>query len=130
MNQRPQAPKHAEDQDPVWNLLAKSPTTQAGPNFASDTVRLARLMGQVQPWWKRWLQPLPLSGLAVATAALALTVTGVLRQTPDSQSAPSAHFNSPQAKSIQDIAETEILIAAADTPGNFSDQELVCLLGF
>ena len=130
MNQRPQAPKHAEDQDPVWNLLAKSPTTQASTHFVSDTVRLARLTEQVQPWWKRWLQPLPLTGLAMATAALAFTVTGVLHQVPDSQPAPIAHFNSPQAQSIQDIAETEILIAAADNPSKFSDQELVCLLGF
>ena len=114
----------------MWNLLAKSPTTQASTHFVSDTVRLARLTEQVQPWWKRWLRPLPLSGLAVATAALAFSVTGLLQQIPDSQPSPSAHFNSPQAENIQDIAETEILIAAADNPGNFSDQELVCLLGF
>lgn len=131
MNQRPQAPKHAEDQDPVWNLLAKSPTTQASTHFVSDTVRLARLTEQVQPWWKRFFKPSPANGLIAAFAAcLVFIITGIFHNVPDSRIAPSAHFNSPQAKSIQNIAETEVLIAAADNPGNFSDQELVCLLGF
>ncbi len=115
----------------MWDLLAKSPTTQAGPNFVSDTVRLARLTEQDQPWWKRLWKPSPANGLvAVFAACLVFMITGIFHILPDSPSSPEARFDSPQAETIQDIAETEVLIAAADNPGDFSDQELACLLGF
>jgi hypothetical protein len=39
-------------------------------------------------------------------------------------------LDSPQAVAIQDIAETETLIAAVDHLEDFSDRELISLIGF
>lgn len=39
-------------------------------------------------------------------------------------------LDSPQAIVIQDIAETETLLAAVDHLDDFSDNELVSLIGF
>ncbi len=44
--------------------------------------------------------------------------------------APLAALQSAQAVAIQEIAETETLIAAADHLDDFSDKELISLIGF
>jgi hypothetical protein len=43
---------------------------------------------------------------------------------------PSLAGDSTQAANLQEIAETEILIAAVDHLDEFSDNELVSLIGF
>lgn len=116
------------ENDRVWQLLDQSPPAAPTAKFSSDTVRLARLQGQPQPWWKKWITPAPIMGLATATAAVALAA--VLLMGPDEGSAPVVDYTSPEAENIQDIAETEVLIAASDNLHEFSDEELICLIGF
>ena len=73
--------------------------------------------------------PAPLAGFAAATAALAFAVVSLVGPASTS-SVQTAALNSPQAVAIQDIAETETLIAAVDQLDDFSDRELVSLIGF
>ncbi len=122
-------PHHTDDSwesDAVWNLLDQAPPATASARFAADTVRAAKLLPVVKPWWSRLLAPVVGTGLAGATAAIVFALIG-----PSSEAVNTvAALDSPQAVAIQDIAETEVLIAAADQLDDFSDNELVSLIGF
>lgn len=123
-------PYHSDDSwesDAVWKLLDQAPAPQANSRFVDDTLRAVRLSGDVKPWWSRLLSPLPLTGLAGATAALVFSLVGPSKEPVKTG---TVALDSPQAVAIQDIAETETLIAAADQLDNFSDRELVSLIGF
>jgi hypothetical protein len=129
MNRNSPPPDDSWESDAVWKLLDQSPMKTAGARFADDTARAARLSAEVKPWWSRLFAPMPLAGLAAATAALAVAVISLVgpSQTTVIQ---AAVLDSPQAVAIQDIAETETLIAAVDQLDDFSDHELVSLIGF
>lgn len=122
-------PDNSWENDAVWNLLDHASPTVVPQTFTTDTVRLARLLPEEKPWWSRLFSPAPLAALAGATAAIAL---GVISLTPPQHSpnTPTATLlDSPQAVAIQDRADQEILIAAADHLEKFSDPELVRLIG-
>lgn len=121
-------PDEAIETDAVWKLLEQTPPQVASPRFAADTLRAARLLEQPAPWWKRIFAPAPLAGLAAATAAIAFAVVPLLQ--PKTSAPALAALDSPQAVAIQDIAETETLVAAVDQMDDFSDNELVSLIGF
>lgn len=129
MNRQPHQSDESWENDAVWKLLDQAPPATASPRFVDDTVRAARLAGQPAPWWKRLLTPAPLAGLAAATAAVAITVLSLSHTAPapapQTASADPAGF-----AEIQEIAETEALICAVDHLDDFSDVELVSLIGF
>ncbi|HSP44259.1 MAG TPA: hypothetical protein VLO11_15395 [Luteolibacter sp.] len=128
MNRQPHHTDESCENDTVWKLLDASPPATASPRFASETVRMARLAGVPEPWWKRLLAPAPLAGLVAASAAVAIAITGLL---PDEPSSPDTAAAEPAAFSeIQEIAEAEILLSAVDHLDQFSDGELVSLIGF
>ena len=118
--------EHSEKDD-VWKLLDQAPPAQPTAHFSADTVRLARLTGQPEPWWKRFISPMPIASFAAATAAVTLAFTYFVG--PDDSTSPSVSYSSPQAETIQEIVETEILIAASDNLHEYSDEELICLIG-
>ena len=128
MNRNPPPSDDSWESDAVWKLLDQAPPKTAGVRFADDTVRAARLSVETKPWWSRLFSPAPLAGFAAATAAF-LAVISLVGPTSTS-SGPTVALNSPQAVAIQDIAETETLIAAVDQLDDFSDKELVSLIGF
>ena len=129
MNPKPAHPDDSWENDAVWKLLDQAPPATAGPRFVDDTVRAARLADPFRPWWQRLLAPAPLAGLAAATAALGFAAIALLGPTLQ-PGIPTAMRDSNQAAAIQDIAETETLIAAVDHLDDFSDTELVSLIGF
>ena len=129
MNRKPPHEDASWENDAVWKLLDASPPASAGPRFASETVRMARLAGVSEPWWKRLLAPAPLAGLAAATAAVAIAVTGLLREQGDELDRNAA-IEPAAFSEIQELAETEILLSAVDHLDQFSDGELVSLIGF
>ncbi len=129
MNRNPPPSDDSWESDAVWKLLDQAPPKTAGVRFADDTVRAARLSVETKPWWSRLFSPAPLAGFAAATAALTFAVISLVGPTSTS-SGPTVALNSPQAVAIQDIAETETLIAAVDQLDDFSDKELVSLIGF
>ncbi|NQW99836.1 hypothetical protein HQ447_04195 [bacterium] len=129
MHRQSPPPDDSWESDAVWKLLDQSPRQTAGARFADDTVRAARLEVVAKPWWSRLFAPAPLAGLAGATAALAFAAVAWFGLPPESAT-PTATLNSEQAVAIQEIAETETLIAAVDQLDDFSDNELVSLIGF
>ena len=127
MNRNSPPPDDSWESDAVWKLLDQAPSQVASARFADEVVRMARLSGEVKPWWNRFLSPAPLAGFAAATAALTFSVLSLFGPS----SLPSSPVtDSPQAANIQEIAETETLIAAVDHLDDFSDTELVSLIGF
>lgn len=124
MNRTPRPNDTSWENDPVWKLLDQSPRATAGPHFADDTVRAARLARPQPPWWSRLLAPLPLSGLAAA-AACVIAVISLQNHTPPASSDSAAKAFA----EIQEIAETEALLSAVDDLDKFSDMELVSLIG-
>jgi hypothetical protein len=109
---------------------------KASASFADGLVRMVRSAPVAEPWWKRLFTPAPITGLAAATAAVVFgficffhispeTETGGMAVIALDSSAPSDLYDD-----LQDLAETETLIAAADHLDAFSDQELGNLIGF
>lgn len=135
---RPIEPREPET-DPVWDLLAQSPPPKAGPAFAQNVVRAARLEGQPQAAWRRWIALRPIAGLAV-TAAAAITIAFLAFLAWPDRVAPTplvgqdpgrpAGVESAPFEDMQDLADEELLLAAADHLADFSDAELIGLLGF
>lgn len=122
---------HLDDEtwehDAVWNLLDQSPPATPSTRFLDDTVRAARMEGIALPWWK-CLGP-NVGFTAIATTAAAVVLGFILLNSQPTDTSPSA-AESHHAAEIQEIAETETLIAAMDHMDEFSDTELVSLIGF
>ena len=118
------------ENDPIWKLLDQSPPTTASPSFADHTVRAARLAGQETSWWSRIFAPFPLGGLAAAAAACVIAIVWLQNDTSSETGNQVATANSNAFAEIQEIAETEVLLSAVDDLDQFSDMELVSLIGF
>ena len=129
MNRKPSQTDESWETDAVWKLLDQAPPATAGPRFVDNTMRAARLANQRRSWWKLLLSPVPLAGLAAASAAIVISVVSLLPHAPQPVT-QSAQVDAKQAAAIQDIAQTETLIAAADHLDDFSDTELVSRIGF
>lgn len=129
MNRNSLPPDDSWESDAVWKLLDQAPPKAPGAQFTDDTVRAARLSVATKPWWSRLFAPVPLAGFAAATAALAFAVVSWVGPSPV-PGIQTAMQDSPQAVVIQEIAEAETLIAAVDHLEDFSDNELVSLIGF
>lgn len=118
------------DQDPVWDLLRQSPSLRPGPNFAANVVRAARLETAAPPWWSRLWIPASIGAALAGTAAVVAVVLS-LQSAP--QSASPVLTTLPADSSLSDLQENyeaEVLLAASEHLGNFSDEELVTMVGF
>jgi len=115
------------ENDAVWSLLDQAPPAAPSSRFVDDTVRAARLQGIALPWWKCLGPQASIPGLVAAAAMIVIGFILIIAK--PSPYAPTA-AESPQAQEIQEIAETETLIAAIDHMDQFSDTELVSLIGF
>jgi len=129
MNHTPTPTDDSWESDAVWKLLDQAPVVAPSARFIDHTVRAARLSQDAQSWWSRFLSPAPLAGLATATAALAFAVISLSGPSATPQTGVTT-VESAQAVAIQDIADTETLSAAVDHMDQFSDNELVSLIGF
>ncbi|RYD37642.1 MAG: hypothetical protein EOP87_03125 [Verrucomicrobiaceae bacterium] len=137
MNHSTPPPEDSWESDAVWKLLDDAAPVKAGGSFADDLVRMAKLEPARQPWWKRLFAPMPIAGFAAATAAVALGIT-FLSSPPRGSASDGgtsiAVVHDPTQddpyENLQDLAETEALLAAADHLDAFSDQELGNLIGF
>lgn len=119
------------ESDAVWKLLDEASPLVASPRFADNVMRAVRLDEAPAPWWKRFALPLSLGGLTAATAALAFTAHAMFFATP---AAPSKIvITAPVEVSfegVQEAADSEVLVAAADHLDKYSDTELVSMIGF
>jgi hypothetical protein len=129
MNRNSTPPDDSWENDAVWKLLEQATPLTVSACFLDDTVRAAKLEEVAKPWWKRIFSPAPLAGIAAATAAIVFSAVSLLNH-PAGPVIQSAEVDSAQAADIQEIAETETLIVAVDHLEDFSDTELVSLIGF
>lgn len=114
------------EKDPVWDLLRQSAAHRPGPNFASDVVRAARLETTKKSWWSRFVIPASV-GAALAGAAALVVVTLTLQTKPSG----TVTMTPPDSLAdLQDDYETEVFLAAAEHLGDYSDEELVSMIGF
>jgi hypothetical protein len=67
--------------------------------------------------------------LASVSAALAIAMIS-LGHSPTRTADPTVANNDEAFASIQELAEAEVLSAAVDNLDDFTDTELVCLIGF
>lgn len=115
--------------DPVWDLLRRSPSSPVSAGFADRVVMAARQSdARTSPFWSRTrLMVSAASGMAAIFAIAAMVmvlpdpVPVMVQQPPD---APDAFA------SLDEVASQEMLLAATDHLGEFSDTELVSLIGF
>ncbi len=130
MNRTPLPEDDSWESDAVWKLLDEVPPASAGPRFVDDVMRAVRLEETPQPWWKRVFAPLPVAGWATATAAIALAVYS-FTSAPSPTGAPVVMVPATESfAEVQAAADAEVLVAAADHLDQFSDNELVSLIGF
>lgn len=129
MNRNFLPPDDSWESDAVWKLLDQAPPRVAGPRFADDTARAARLAGVPRRWWQRLVAPVPLAGLAAAAAAVAIGFIA-LHPAPTRDANPNIVSTDEAFAGIQELAEAEVLSAAVDNLDDFTDNELVCLIGF
>lgn len=125
------ADKATEEQDvahdPVWDLLRQSPATPVSAGFADRVLVAARHTPQGSPFWSRGVAVLS----AVTAMAAALVIAAVIHFLPQ-QGEPTI-VQSPQTAdafaSLDEVASQEVLLAATDHLGEFSQTELVSLIG-
>lgn len=120
------------EKDPVWELLRQSPARKPGPQFAADVVRAARLETPAKPWWSRLAVPAVFGGALAAAAAL-VAVVAVLQSEPGGPASPAIverNAPDPTLADLQDNYETEVFLAASEHLGDYSDEELVSMIGF
>jgi hypothetical protein len=120
------------EKDPVWELLRESAAHRPGPNFAANVVRAARLEGQAKPWWSKILIPASIGGALAGAAAMVAVVMSLQTGTPESGSPKLVHTVGTDSSfaDLQENLETEVFLAASEQLGDYSDEELVSMIGF
>jgi hypothetical protein len=135
MNRYTSEPEDDWENDMVWQLLDQAPPVPASQRFAEKVVRAARLDVPAKSWWQRLLMPVPMAGLAAATAAMAILLTFTMTMVPTVDLAmevgnDSLLVNTVKIGALQSAAETETMLAAADHLDQFTDAELAKMVGF
>ncbi len=123
--------KHSDEWhegDETWQLLGKAAPKQASARFADDVVRAVRLLPEAEPVWPRILK---FSRWSLVAACVVLAVSIFIDPVEnDPTKAPNFVDNEAQWEKIEDVAQAELLTAAADHLDDFSDQDLITMIGF
>jgi hypothetical protein len=115
--------------DAVWDLLRQSPAPSVSSGFADRVILAAREADRrVVSFWSR-TRAVAASVAAMAAAAVIAAAWVFL---PDR--GPTIVVHQPDSvdafASLDEVAHQEMLLAATDHLGDFSDTELVTLIGF
>ena len=123
--------KDWNEKDAVWDLLGKAMPKEASGRFADDTLRAVRLLPEADPWWPKILRFSPMAAVAACAAFAAFLLLNDPEQaTQGTAPVVTVATAEEQWTQIEEVAEAEMLAAAADHLDRFSDQELVTLIGF
>jgi len=116
--------------DATWKLLGEAGPSRASGRFAEDTVRAVKLLPEAGSWWTKLVSFSPWAGVA----ACGVLVACLLHNGADDGTGKDSPVVIVSAEekwvAIAEVAEAEMLAAAADDLDSFSDQELVSLIGF
>lgn len=125
---------HNDDaDDPVWRLVDRGTRTQPTSHFVNDVIRTARLTSvEKVSWWSRFRLPIGFGSMATAgtVAVMAVCAWFALKPAevaaPDQAAVPAAHA---ELASLDEVAQTELLVDASENPADFSDSELLAIMG-
>ena len=116
--------------DATWKLLGEANPRRGGGRFAEDTVRAVKLLPESDPWWPNVSSFSPWLAAAACGVIAAIMFFGQPGKV-SGESDPVVSLESGENwVAISEVAEAEMLAAAADDLDSFSDQELVSLIGF
>lgn len=134
-----------DENDATWQLLGKAAPKEASPRFADDVMRAVRLLPEAEPVWPKILK---FSRWTLAAACVVLAVTifldpadnapKVVEGSPSkvekpirvTSPVPENTGNRSEWAQIEDVAQAELLAAAAEHLDEFSDQDLITMIGF
>lgn len=122
--------KEWDAEDATWKLLGEAAPRRASGRFADDTLRAVRLLPEGGSKWPKFLTFAPWVGVAACGAVAAF----MMIHSPDAEVKKISPVVTLSAEEkwgeIAEVADIEMLAAAADDLDLFSDQELVSLVGF
>lgn len=119
-----------DEGDAMWDLLGKAAPGEARARFADDTLRAVKSLPASESWWPRIVSFTPWAAVAACGALAALFLLDGSKTAPDGGGAVATVNQEEQWVQIEEVAEAEMLAAAADHLDRFSDQELASLIGF
>jgi hypothetical protein len=125
-------PAEADDaweNDLVWDLLRQSPSRPAAEGFADavmKSVKQSQAAMQTSPWGHPWLR------MAAGVAAALLVSLVWWSQAPSDGGLDSGTevVVVDEFAPLEEVVTQQVLLAAADQLHDFSDTELVTLIGF
>ena len=116
--------------DATWKLLGEAEPTRASGRFAEDAVRAVKLLPEAGSWWPKIVSFSPWAGVAACGVLVAFLLLNGADE-GNGEDSPVVIVNAEEKwVAIAEVAEAEMLAAAADDLDSFSDQELVALIGF
>lgn len=121
--------------DPIWDLLRQSPSVDASPAFADRVLRAVRHQEheQAPSFWQKLISTPVWARSALAGTALASVAALAIFALPNAGSFESSvtQMSGVDEFAVMDeVASQEVLLAATDHLNEFSDLELVSLIGF
>jgi hypothetical protein len=122
---------HDLDQDPVWDLVDRAQPLEANPLFSRNVMREIRLAeDSAIPWWKRLLASKPLVASSLAAVAAVAILVSVNTNSPATNSGLTGVEPGQEAPlaELNEELDQELLMAAAEDPSLFSDEQLLALL--
>lgn len=119
----------AWENDMVWDLLRESPCQRASAGFANQVMQSVRESAQVveSAHWRRHA----LRGALGVAAALAVSFTWWSQSTSEKHDVTATNaVMADEFEPLDEAVTQQVLLAAADQLNDFSDTELVTLIGF
>lgn len=117
-------------EDATWKLLGEAKPSRASGRFADDTVRAMKLLPEGNSWWPKIVSFSPWVGVAACGVLAVFLFTNGPDEGAGEQSPVVTVTAEEKWVTIAEVAEAEMLAAAADDLDSFSDQELASLVGF
>lgn len=116
------------EDDATWALLEKARPKEANARFADDVVRAVRTMPERKSSWAGLFGYAPWVGAAAcAVVAAFLLINQPEKVSGDTKVVVSS--SEEEWSEIEDVADVEILSAAAEHLDDFSDDELIVMIG-
>lgn len=116
------------ESDVTWRLLGKAAPKLASARFADDVVRAVRLLPEADPIWPRILKFSRWSLVAACVVLAASIFIDPLKTSPNQ--GPVVEDHKTQWEQIENAAQAELLAAAVEHMDEFSDQDLITMIGF
>lgn len=116
------------ESDVTWRLLGKAAPKRASARFADDVVRAVRLLPEADPIWPRILKFSRWSLVAACVVLAASIFIDPLKTSPNQ--GPVVEDHKTRWEQIENAAQAELLAAAVEHMDEFSDQDLITMIGF